>query len=367
MAFEVEWLEMPVAMRRAGHLVASREFGPGPHIVLIGHMDTVFTKDSPFQTMEVANGGLRGPGIVDMKGGNAAIIYALDALIETGALKRGKITVFLVGDEEDIGQPISVSRHHLQELSASTDYALGFEDGSADEIVVGRRGISGWSIRSTGVQGHSASIFSEQIGSGASFEIARILSEFYKTVRGPIGLTFNPGLVVAGSTVSQVDESEWDLRAQGKSNVVADAAHSKGAIRFMSNEQYEAARRTMENIVSNSLPGTSSHIEFFDAYPAMQEKPGNLELLAVVGELHDKLKLSPAAASAPQSRGAADISFIESRYGSIDGLGVEGHGRHSEEETLKVASLTTSTKRAALLILQLSETQTSSLPQPSDP
>src|SRR5690606_4921370 len=48
--FEVSWIDGAV-FGRAGHLVA-RHHGQGPHLLLIGHLDTVFEADSPFQHFE---------------------------------------------------------------------------------------------------------------------------------------------------------------------------------------------------------------------------------------------------------------------------------------------------------------------------
>ena len=362
--FTTEWVDMPPEMGRAGHLLATRSFGDGPNILLIGHIDTVFSPESEFQRAERTDDGIRGPGIVDMKGGITTIIYSLEALVKADALKKGRITIFLAGDEEDIGQPISQSRHKLRELSKTTDYALGFEDGAASEIVVGRRGISGWSLHVSGVQAHSSRIFGDQVGAGASFEMARVLSRFYKEVRGPSGLTFNPGILISGSSILSDADMKWDLRVQGKSNVVTDEGRAFGAIRFMSDEQYERAKQQMSQIVADSLPNTSSQISFEDAYPAMNDVAGNYQLLGFVKSIHEALGLAPASPANPVERGAADISFVEARFGALDGLGVTGPGRHSENEVLKVESLASSTKRAALLVLALVDMP---LPQSAEP
>ena len=62
--------------------------GPGPRILLIGHLDTVFEKDSPFQKFErIDETTARGPGIIDMKGGDVIMVSALKALQAAGALR----------------------------------------------------------------------------------------------------------------------------------------------------------------------------------------------------------------------------------------------------------------------------------------
>src|SRR5262252_8222205 len=48
LGFTTTWVDGS-AFHRAGHLIANHP-GPGPRVVLIGHLDTVFERDSPFQT-----------------------------------------------------------------------------------------------------------------------------------------------------------------------------------------------------------------------------------------------------------------------------------------------------------------------------
>src|SRR5262245_51012974 len=69
LGFKTTWVD-GAAFKRAGHLIADHP-GRGPKILLIGHLDTVFEKDSPFQTFQRLDGNkARGPGIIDMKGGD---------------------------------------------------------------------------------------------------------------------------------------------------------------------------------------------------------------------------------------------------------------------------------------------------------
>ena len=75
--FQTEWIEMPEEMNRAGHLFASIEGTEGKRLLLIGHLDTVFEENSPFQTFVRQDSIAYGPGANDMKGGNVIILYAL--------------------------------------------------------------------------------------------------------------------------------------------------------------------------------------------------------------------------------------------------------------------------------------------------
>ena len=100
-AFETLWEEMPAEMNRAGHLIAKIEGSKGKKLLLIGHLDTVFEKNSPFQVFEQVNDSIaKAPGGNDMKGVDVMILYALKALYEVGALDNADIQVVFTGDEE---------------------------------------------------------------------------------------------------------------------------------------------------------------------------------------------------------------------------------------------------------------------------
>jgi glutamate carboxypeptidase len=84
LGFTTRWVDQST-VKRAGHLVAEHP-GPGPKILLIGHLDTVFEPSSPFQKFEkLADSTARGPGIIDMKGGDVIIVTALRALKDAAA------------------------------------------------------------------------------------------------------------------------------------------------------------------------------------------------------------------------------------------------------------------------------------------
>ena len=150
LGFKTSWIAMD-SVERAGHLVAERRGSRGKKILLIGHIDTVFERDSPFQRFERLGEMAAGPGVEDMKGGIVVILYALKALDSVGALEDTTITVVLSGDEEDTGDPLSVSRGPLLEAAQASDVALGFEGGvgGTGTATVARRGFTGWELEVT--------------------------------------------------------------------------------------------------------------------------------------------------------------------------------------------------------------------------
>jgi glutamate carboxypeptidase len=353
LGFQTRWVDMPAAVNRAGHLFAERAGRPGaPRVLLIGHIDTVFEPDHPFQRFDRRGGRAMGPGAVDMKGGDVVMLTALRALAAAGALDGLSITVALIGDEESAGLPMEVSRGDLIEAGREADVVLGFEPGSPHEAVTSRRGASAWTLRATGREGHSSGIFGETQGAGAIYETARILYRFYEDVRGARSLTFNPGIILGGTELTY-DDAEKSGAAAGKTNVVAQTAVVDGDLRFLTEEEKEEAREEMRAIVADHLPGTSAEIAFQDKYPAMPPTEGNQRVLELYEEVSEDLGYGSVGANDPISRGAADISFVAPHVDGIDGLGPWGEGAHSPNETLSLPSLAIAAKRAAVLLHRL--------------
>jgi glutamate carboxypeptidase len=57
----------------------------------------------------------------------------------------------------------------------------------------------------------------------------------------------------------------------------------------------------------------------------------------------------------PGQRGAADVSFVADHVDAIDGIGAEGNGAHTLNESIDLATLPLLIERAALLMYRLSQ------------
>jgi len=352
--FQTQWIEMPDTMNRAGHLFASIDGKKGKKLLLIGHLDTVFEKNSPFQTFERINDSMAyGPGANDMKGGDVVVLYALKALANLNLLKNANITVAFTGDEESTGKPLSISRKALINAGKKADIALGFENATGfNNATIARRGASGWKVEVKGKRAHSSGVFNERVGAGAVFEMSRILNAFYEEVRGEEYLTFNPGTLLGGTFVnynSQTSSGE----VFGKTNVVAQTAVVNGGLRFISEEQKEKARAKMREIISQNLPQTTASISFTDSYPAMGPTKGNKAVLEVLSEVSQDLGFGPVTGYDPSKRGAADISFVADYVDGLDGLGTMGNAAHTPQETVNLKTVNALIQRAAVLIYRL--------------
>ena len=360
LGLETEWIELPPEMERAGHLFGRKLAGSGKKFVLIGHLDTVFEADDDFQAFTRDGDIATGPGVEDMKGGNAVIIYALKALQEIGALESIPVVVAYTGEEEKMGRPLSVSRKDLVDAGEWADYGLGFEAAinydDADWGTIARRSSSEWVLTVEGKQAHSSGIFGEDVGAGAVFETARILNAFYEEVRGEEHLTFNAGTVQSGTDISYVPEQNRGSTF-GKTNIVPRMAVVHGGIRTISQDQLDRAQAKMKEIVAANLPHTSAAIEFTEGYPPMFPSEGNRAVLKVLSDINKDLGRGPMRELDPSKRGAADVSFVSPYTDAIAGLGPLGEGGHTPHEKIYLLSMPLAIKRAAILIYRLSQAE----------
>lgn len=356
LGFKTQWIDMPKAMHRAGHLVATREGRQGKRVLMIGHLDTVFETNTPMQKWERQGERATGQGVNDMKGGDVIIIEALRALQAAGALDNTTISVIFTGDEESAGDPKEISRRDMTDLAKRSDVALAFEATVLDENsratgTIGRRSSTSWKLEVKGKQGHSSGIFTASAGYGAVYEAARILDAFRQQLQEP-NLTFNPGVILGGTEVGYEDLGAKGT-ASGKSNVIANSAVVKGDLRFLTPEQGERARARMRAIVAQNLPGTSAEISFRDGYPPMAPTEGNLKLLELYSKASADAGLGPIAALPPGLRGAGDVQFVAPYVDSLDGLGATGKGAHAPGEDLDVRSIEQGAIRTAVLLYRL--------------
>ena len=353
------YFEDGATWNRAGHLIAEH-YGSdeAPNILLIGHLDTVFEPDSPFQNYEMVNDTTaKGPGIADMKGGNIIMLQALRALKEVGELEDMNIRIVMTGDEELSGRPLSLSKKALIDAAKWADISLGFEngDGNPKTANISRRGAMGWTLTVTGTPAHSSQVFREDIGAGAIFEASRILHTFYEELRSEEFLTFNPGRIIGGTTVTHDDGSSSGTTF-GKTNVVAETAIIAGDLRALSPEQEERVKNKMREIVGRNLPQTSAVIEFDEGYPPMAPTDGNRELLTIYSAVSEDLGFGEVVAVNPLRAGAADVSFTANYVEmAIDALGMSGTDGHTVNELGYINQFPRQSKRAAILLHRLTQ------------
>ena len=354
LGFTTYWVTYPDSIKRSGHLFAEMRGGKGKKIVMIGHLDTVFELDHPFQKFSRNENTAYGPGVTDMKSGDVSLLYTMKALHHIDALKDMDLTLVFIGDEEKLGAHASIVRKELISAGKWADIGLGFEGAHGMETgTIARRSSSSWILTTTGVQGHSSQVFGETLGYGAIFEASRIINTFREELSEEQYLTFNPGVMLGGTDV-EYDPIKARGRAFGKTNVVSQSVTTHGGIRTISMNQLEKAMVAMREIASRNLPGTTAKIEFKTSYPPMEPTKANYALLSKLESVNMDLGYGKLEPLDPSKRGAADISFVAPHVDeALAGMGPDGSGAHSENESLDLSSFPKTTARAAILIYRL--------------
>jgi len=358
LGFKVQWIDMK-ATGRAGHIVATHKGnGKGKRMLLIGHLDTVFEPDSPFQRWERQGNDGIGPGSGDDKGGMAVMIAALRAMQQGGTLKDADIEVVLTGDEEDNGLPIELARRDLVAAGKRADVALDFE-GLAEEDgkdigSIARRSSGAWTLTISARSGHSSGIFSPSSGNGAIYELTRIIDTFRRELPED-KLTFNVGLVGGGAS-AKLDEGRIRLEATGKTNIIPETAVARGDLRGIDRAQIDRVKAKMQAIVANgTLAGATAKLAFDpDEYPPMAPTEGSRAVLAKLNLVNRDMGLEQMGELDPMKRGAGDISFVAQDVDGLIGLGAASDGDHAPGEKVDIASIWRQAKRAAILMTRLS-------------
>ena len=358
--FKVDWVSMKAA-GRSGHIVARHKgSGRGKRMLLIGHLDTVFEPDSPFQRWERRGNHGIGPGSGDDKGGMAVMVAALRAMQAAGTLKAADITIVLTGDEEDGGDPIAVTRGPLIEAGRWADVALDFEGlsqeagpkGVRDMGAIARRSSDSWTLIASAPTGHSSGIFTD--GNGAIYELTRIIDAFRRELRED-KLTYSVGLIGGGAS-AELDKDRIRISATGKTNVIPSSAVARGDLRAISPDQIARTKAKMQAIVGQHLPGTTAVLSFDPGgYPSMPPTEGNRALLAKLNRVNADMGLAQMGETDPEKRGAGDIAFVAADTDGLVGLGPAGSGSHAPGEAVDVASIFRQAKRAAILMSRLAK------------
>lgn len=298
-------------------------------ILLTGHMDTVFPEDTTFNWYREEETICRGPGIVDMKGGLVAGIFALEALSACGLLEGMPVT-FLFNSDEEIGS--GGSRELIVEEAKRSDFAFVLECGGlSGEVVTGRKGNISIRVEAFGVAGHAA--FAGKDKGSAILEMAKKTIAFEALNAPERGVSANVGTIEGGIGP----------------NTVPAAAVARVDFRFVTKADYEMLKREIARIAeTTTVPNTHSRFEITSERPPMPETEGNRKLFDIVDAVSGHLNI-PVISEFRQ--GVSDANLIaDAGTPVLDGLGPIGARDHSEEEYMVKESLLARTTLLACAI-----------------
>jgi len=298
-------------------------------ILLVGHMDTVFPPESSFTDYREDKDKVYGPGVIDMKGGLVTAIFALKALHHQHLLTQIPITLICNGDEE-IGSPTSTDLITSEARKAL--YSLVFECGGLNgEIVTGRKGKTGFTIKVTGQAGHAA--FAREEKASAILELA------HKTIA--IERLNNP----VRQLVVNVGTTEGGIGP----NTIPDKAVAQIDSRYLTGEDgaecIAAARAIAEKC---TVPGTTGSLTITSSRPPMEQSSGNRALYHHVEEIADQLNIK---VNSELRSGVSDANTIAATgIPVVDGMGPIGDGDHSDREYMLRKSLPMKTLLTTVVI-----------------
>jgi glutamate carboxypeptidase len=338
---EADFAPLGLALeRRAGegvgdHLVwRTPAWGPGG-ILLVGHHDTVFPPGT-FEGFDDAGDRVRGPGVLDMKGGLLVVRTALAALAEAGVLEGMRVAVVSVADEE-IGSP--TSRALIEELARGARAGLVFEAGRVDDSVVTRRkGTGALTVTARGVAAHAGNAHAD--GVNAIWALARLIDRLQQLTDYDRGVTVNVGTVKGGeakNTVPALAECRADFRFIRAPDGLALVAAVDRAAREIAAE----SRATL------TITGGVSR-------PPLERTDASAALAALYAERAQRHGLG--GGESPLVGGGSDANTVSAvGVPAIDGLGPRGRGFHTPNEYIEPATLVPRAKALVetLLALQL--------------
>lgn len=333
MGFEME----TVAATELGgpHLLARTE-GAGRRVLMMGHVDTIFEADHPFQDFRVDGDIAYGPGVRDMKGGVVVMIHVLRALHEVGALAGRPVTLLFNGDEETGSLS---SRPVIEREARRASLGLVFEGGTLNRITTSRGGLGQGRFEIRGVPVHIAS---RPFSVDANQELAEKMTR----------------LLALNDPARRIHVNVAPVQGGIKRNQVSGLATGEIDLRFRTSEDGEALAAKVREILSTSYvrnarlgKATETRFELLLHRPPFEEGPGVRALLGVYQAAGREFEMHLSGAS---SSGGSDQNLIAALgVPCLDSLGIRGSGAHTVREQGDLTSLVPAAKLTAVALHRL--------------
>jgi glutamate carboxypeptidase len=324
------------------------------HLLLIGHLDTVLPAMEP----HLDGDRLVATGAIDMKGGLAAFVGALDLLRDRGQRPPADLMLVVVPDEE-VGGALSRAAVRRWGETARALWVLepGEPAGDGETLVAGRRGMFEWRLDVRGQAAHSGLHYWG--GRSALAAAARWVAEAEALSQPEGGPTINAGRFVGGdsSFVEDLATHHPLLGTDRQLNVVPDRAIVEGEARFLRPSEGQELERRLETLARDVAVATGTEISFAASLFIPPVDPRGPHC----GICHRAAALAADRGwrlGIEEERGGISFpNFLPdpSRIPILDGLGPVGGGMHTREEYVELGSLA---KRIVLLADLLAEAGT---------
>lgn len=331
----------------ASHVSGVRGSNPNRRIFLNGHMDTVFAKDNAFQKMttDPITGKIHGPGVIDMKGGIVAMMFALRRLNELGRLDNAELYVLFNSDEE-MG---SLSSNQLvKDFAKKAQIGLIFEGSPEYKMTRLRKGLGQARIKITGRASHAGA--KHEDGVSANIEMAHNVLEVEKLTNYDDKVTVNVGVMNGGV----------------KRNAIPECADAYIDLRYPDNVKGEALKKAVLEVADTKFSNLPSDANFKEEYPdlpktdswAILHRPAkgphpvtDKMLSLYMGVSNSVEKISGGYIGTKDSGGGTDGSIAQSvGIPTIDSMGPSGGRSHSIEEYTSVNDMIERTKTIVVFL-----------------
>jgi len=302
------------------NLVARLRGNGGVRLLLVGHLDTVYSAGAvvtkPFQ---VIDGLAFGPGVIDMKSGVLMGVYSLRALLDSGFDQFGEIIVVFNNDEE-VGSTGSAPL--LREIARQVDVGFVLESSRSEEVITkSRKGADKYVMVVTGIPAHSGA--EPHKGRSAVIELAHKMIAIHNLNMLYPGVTFN---------VTRLSSSE-------PLNIIPEVARCHISVRAYNEQGLGVAAKALEQVAAGcSIPDTRTKLTCTRGRAPYTATPEILQLVEMAQEEGKALGLSIVAEG---KGGLSDANLLmEAGIPVLDSLGPIGGGMHDlNREYLRVDSI----------------------------
>jgi glutamate carboxypeptidase len=304
-------------------------------LLLTIHYDTVYGPENPFQLCEryeaIGPCGrpelrMRGPGVIDAKGGIVVLRWAVLAAKKFLDLSRIDLSIILTPDEE-IGSPASMDL--WRRIASEFDFAMLYEPCLADgSMVSSRKGTGTFVVVARGKAAHSGRNFHE--GRNAVTMACHVALALDALNGQRTDVTINVGRIRGGEAV----------------NVVPDLAVVRANVRVSNRDDQMWVESQVQQIVQRfNAPESGYRVEITGG---IKSPPKNADdkTMKWIQQIEQAGSQIGESISWKRSGGASDGNKLAALgLTNIDTFGPEGDLLHSDQEWIRLGSLA---RKAAL-------------------
>ena len=301
-----------------------------------GHYDTVYGAADPFQKCTLLSPEkLRGPGVIDMKGGLVVMLAALQAFESTPHAAQVGYEV-LLGPDEETGSfgtgPLFAA------VAQRNQFGLVFEPARPNgDLVHSRKGTGNFVATCHGRAAHAAHPL--RTGRNAIAALAEFLVAAHRLPDEMPGVMFNIGNIRGGGPAT---------------NVVPDFAEAQLDLRITHAADRAAVLERLHALAApiNARDGFRLEVTGDFNRPPMERSPAADMLFAAWQTAAGDLGLAPFA-WVHTGGGSDGNNLAAAGLPCLDGLGPIGDRLHSPEEWCHLPSLAERAQLAALVLHRL--------------